>query len=195
MPRASGFLCLLLAAAAASLLAPAGCAHAQGGLFPTPASTNVSASWTISLKANGHGGSQQSSGYLDGMSVSVFLLQPVDEGGGDGLCFAACFYCTDPCADFYFGVCILQADSGGLFVGTGILRVVWSANRGRPVRENATLTFATTGDLLLRDADGSLVWSTATSGQSVARMTMTKSGNLVLFDGKNTPIVCSWASN
>ncbi|KAF8663303.1 hypothetical protein HU200_055915 [Digitaria exilis] len=122
------------------------------------------------------------------MSVSVFLLQPVDEGGGDGLCFAACFYCTDPCADFYFGVCILQADSGGLFVGTGILRVVWSANRGRPVRENATLTFATTGDLLLRDADGSLVWSTATSGQSVARMTMTKSGNLVLFDGKNTPV-------
>jgi hypothetical protein len=43
----SDLLCLLLAsAAAARLLAPAGRAHAQGDLFPTPASTNVSTSWS-----------------------------------------------------------------------------------------------------------------------------------------------------
>ncbi|KAF8714350.1 hypothetical protein HU200_027814 [Digitaria exilis] len=179
MPRLC-LLCLLLAAVAASLLAPASRVNAQGGLFPTPASTNISASWTISLKANGHGGSQKSFG--------IFLLQSVD-GSGGGLSFSACFYCTDTCSVFYFGVCILETDSGGgLFDGTGILQVVWSANRGRPVSENATLTFAATGDLLLRDADGGFVWNTNISSQSVAGMTVTKSGNLVLFDGKNTPV-------
>ncbi|KAF8714352.1 hypothetical protein HU200_027818 [Digitaria exilis] len=126
---------------------------------------------------------------MDGMSVSIFLLQSVD-GSGGGLSFSACFYCTDTCSDFYFGVCILQTDSGGFLTwpNAGTLQVVWSANRGHPVSENATLTFAATGDLLLQDTDGSFVWSTNTSGQSVAGMTVTKSGDLVLFDGKNTPV-------
>ena len=186
----SDLLCLLLAsAAAARLLAPAGRAHAQGDLFPTPASTNVSTSWAISLKAGGRG-AQQSFGYMDGMSVSVFLLQSVQAPPQGGLSFAACFYCADPCADFYFGVCILQVDSGGFlsWPNAGTLQVVWSANRDRAVRENATLSFTAAGDLLLRDTDGSLVWYTGTSNQSVAGMTVTKSGNLVLFDRKNAPV-------
>jgi len=183
----SDLLCLLLAAA--RLLAPAGRAHAQGDLFPTPASTNVSTSWVINLKAGGHG-AQQSFGYMDGMSVSVFLLQSVQAPPQGGLSFAACFYCAAPCADFYFGVCILQVDSGGFlsWPNAGTLQVVWSANRDRAVRENATLSFTAGGDLLLRDTDGSLVWSTRTSDQSVAGMILTKSGNLVLFDRKNAPV-------
>ncbi|CAO2209512.1 unnamed protein product [Urochloa humidicola] len=186
----SGLLCLLLAAAAACLLAPAGrVVHAKNVLFPTPASTNVSTSWTISLKSNGHG-SQQHFGYMDGMSVSVFLLQSVQVPPQEGLCFAACFYCTDPCADFYFGVCILKIDSGGFlsWPNAGTLQVVWSANRDRPVRENATLSFTATGDLMLLDTNGSLVWSTNTSGRSIAGMAVTRSGNLVLFDSKNVPV-------
>jgi len=186
----SDLLCLLLAsAAAARLLAPAGRAHGQGDLFPTPASTNVSTSWVINLKAGGHG-AQQSFGYMDGMSVSVFLLQSVQAPPQGGLSFAACFYCAAPCADFYFGVCILQVDSGGFlsWPNAGTLQVVWSANRDRAVRENATLSFTAGGDLLLRDTDGSLVWSTRTSDQSVAGMILTKSGNLVLFDRKNAPV-------
>ncbi|CAO2194111.1 unnamed protein product [Urochloa humidicola] len=185
---ASGLLCLLLLAAC--LLAPAGrSVHAQGVIFPTPASTNVSTSWTISLKSNGHG-SQQHFGYMDGMSVSVFLLQSVQAPAQGGLSFAACFYCTDPCTDFYFGVCILNVDSGGFlsWPNAGTLQVVWSANRDRAVHENATLSFMATGDLVLRETDGSFVWSTNTSGQSVAGMTVTKSGNLVLFDGRNAPV-------
>ncbi|XP_039809492.1 epidermis-specific secreted glycoprotein EP1-like [Panicum virgatum] len=104
--------------------------------------------------------------------------------------FAACFYCAAPCADFYFGVCIIQVDSGGFlsWPNAGTLQVVWSANRDRAVRENATLSFTAGGDLLLRDTDGSLVWSTRTSDQSVAGMTLTKSGNLVLFYRKNAPV-------
>ncbi|CAL4978473.1 unnamed protein product [Urochloa decumbens] len=186
----SGLLCLLLTAAAARLLAPAGhIVQAQGDLYPTPASTNVSTSWTVSVKSNGHG-SQQHFGYMDGMSVSVFLLQSVQAPAQGGLSFAACFYCTDPCADFYFGVCILEVDSGGFlsWPNAGTLQVVWSANRDHAVHENATLSFMATGDLVLRDTNGSFVWSTDTSGRSVAGMTVTKSGNLVLFDHKNAAV-------
>uniref|UniRef100_A0ACD5VNE3 Uncharacterized protein n=1 Tax=Avena sativa TaxID=4498 RepID=A0ACD5VNE3_AVESA len=66
--------------------------------------------------------------------------------------------------------------------------VVWSANRDRQVQLNATLSFTSGGDLVLRDTDNSLVWSTNTSGQSVAGMTITELGNLVLFNQNNRSV-------
>ncbi|XP_062232900.1 G-type lectin S-receptor-like serine/threonine-protein kinase SD2-5 [Phragmites australis] len=181
----SHLLCLLLAAAVARLLAPAVHVHAQGVPFPTPASANLSTRWTVSLTAANHGA--LSFDYMDGTSVSVFLLQSIQVPPQEGLCYAACFYCITPCKAFLFGVCIVYVDSGGYLSlpNAGTLQIVWSANRGHLVRENATLSFTASGDLLLRDTDGSLVWSTGTSGQSVAGMTVTKSGNLVLFNRNN----------
>ncbi|KAF8648251.1 hypothetical protein HU200_064823 [Digitaria exilis] len=66
--------------------------------------------------------------------------------------------------------------------------VVWSANRDSPVRENATVQFTELGDLVLYDADGTLVWSTNTTGKSVVSMNLTGSGNLVLLDHRNTEV-------
>ncbi|XP_037442068.1 G-type lectin S-receptor-like serine/threonine-protein kinase SD2-5 [Triticum dicoccoides] len=63
-------------------------------------------------------------------------------------------------------------------------KVVWSANRASPVRDNATIELTRHGDLVPRDADGSTVWSSGTSGKSVAGMEITKRGNLVMFDQK-----------
>ncbi|KAK2997567.1 hypothetical protein RJ639_025001 [Escallonia herrerae] len=63
--------------------------------------------------------------------------------------------------------------------------VVWSANRDRPVMENATLDFTDGGDLILKDADGILVWHTNTSG---SRLILTTAGNLMLVDDKDTAI-------
>lgn len=74
--------------------------------------------------------------------------------------------------------------------------MVWSANRDHPLKENATIAMTKDGDLVLRDSDGTKVWSTDTSGKSVMGMSIyflwyignsmgmniTEVGNLVLFD-------------
>ncbi|KAK3016969.1 hypothetical protein RJ639_005334 [Escallonia herrerae] len=66
--------------------------------------------------------------------------------------------------------------------------VVWSANRDRPVGENATLDFTPEGNLELKDADGTFVWSTNTSSLSVLCLNLTTGGNLILVDGKDSVI-------
>ncbi|TVT98300.1 hypothetical protein EJB05_56432, partial [Eragrostis curvula] len=63
--------------------------------------------------------------------------------------------------------------------------VIWSANPDSPVSHDATLTFTREGGLVLNDGDGTMIWPTATKGQSVAGMSLDVSGNLVLFDQNN----------
>ncbi|XP_010661456.1 EP1-like glycoprotein 4 [Vitis vinifera] len=64
-------------------------------------------------------------------------------------------------------------------------QLVWSANRNRPVRFNATLRLTEDGNLILADADGTFVWSTNTAGKSVSGLNLTETGNLVLLDRNN----------
>ncbi|MBA0779154.1 hypothetical protein Gotri_003430 [Gossypium trilobum] len=61
--------------------------------------------------------------------------------------FQFCFYNTTPNA-FTLGLRM------GCRRSESLMRWVWDANRGRPVRENATLTFGSNGNLVLADADG-----------------------------------------
>lgn len=65
--------------------------------------------------------------------------------------------------------------------------ILWFANGQSPVKENATLEFTADGDLILKDADGTRVWSTETSGSNVTRITLDGNGNLRLYDAKNRP--------
>nr|GMC46457.1 G-type lectin S-receptor-like serine/threonine-protein kinase SD2-5 [Ipomoea batatas] len=89
---------------------------------------------------------------------------------------------------FYLVIFSLKISSAGLNANKNLSSInllappliFWSANRDNPVRENATLDFTSKGDLLLKDSDGSLVWSTNTSGFSVVKMSLTAQGNLVL---------------
>ncbi|CAM0943228.1 unnamed protein product [Alopecurus aequalis] len=107
-----------------------------------------------------------------------------------------CASSTPPCNDFLFAVTIGNVYTNqntqipGYLIGTiaDTREIVWSANRDRPVRENATLEFATDGNLVLRDADDSLVWSSNSSGRFVAGMVIKDVGNLVLFDQKNATV-------
>lgn len=64
------------------------------------------------------------------------------------------------------------------------MRWVWDANRGKPVRENATLTFGSDGNLVLADVDGKVAWQTGTANKGVVGLDLLLNGNLVLYDDK-----------
>ncbi|GLJ35697.1 hypothetical protein SUGI_0717230 [Cryptomeria japonica] len=68
------------------------------------------------------------------------------------------------------------------------MQMVWSSNRDQMVQENATLTLTFTGELVLRNLDGTLVWSTNTSTPAFQRMSIEESGNLVLYNSSGRVI-------
>ncbi|CAM0943226.1 unnamed protein product [Alopecurus aequalis] len=106
------------------------------------------------------------------------------------LAFAAGFSCatsTTPCDMFLFAVSIVHVYEG-TDIPYGDPQVVWSANRDHPVGANGTLELTLDGNLVLRDADGSHVWSSGSSGRSVACMMITDIGNLVLLDQRNETV-------
>jgi len=154
-----------------------------GSLGPAP-SASLSTVWTCRVPDIG--------GYEQ--AVDPWLLRPLTTPGHLGLSFGAGFYCISPCETFIFGVYAIYTGDPSLYSDPNeyelVVRglVVWSANRDRQVRQDATLNFTGDGDLVLRDADGSLVWSSNTSGRSVIGVNMMESGNLVLFDHHNVTV-------
>ncbi|XP_076882596.1 G-type lectin S-receptor-like serine/threonine-protein kinase SD2-5 [Bidens hawaiensis] len=85
---------------------------------------------------------------------------------------------------YFFGILISPTEGSWLDNGVEI----WSTSQGYPLKENATLNFTSAGDLVLSDADGSIVWSTNTSGKAVAGMNLIHTGNLVFFDDQNSVV-------
>ncbi|XP_071733128.1 EP1-like glycoprotein 4 [Rutidosis leptorrhynchoides] len=141
--------------------------------YPT---ANLSTTWTNNVSA------PHSVSFTDGSTVRAILLR-----GSFGPKFACGFYCNGTCESYLFAVFIVQTNSGSGIVqpAIGFPQVVWSANRNRPVKLGAKLELNASGDLILKDSDGSHVWSTKTSGKSVVGMQITDTGNLVLFNAKN----------
>ncbi|KAI3769326.1 hypothetical protein L6452_00427 [Arctium lappa] len=101
--------------------------------------------------------------------------------------FLLCFYNTTPTA---FTLALRM----GTIRSDPVLRWVWEANRGNPVRENATLTFSTDGNLVLADADGRIAWQTNTANKGVVGLQILPNGNMVLHDGKGNFIWQSFDS-
>ncbi|KAJ9536389.1 hypothetical protein OSB04_un000424 [Centaurea solstitialis] len=60
--------------------------------------------------------------------------------------------------------------------------VGWAANLDNQVGIGATLNLTVAGELVLRDVDGSTVWTTNTIGKSVVGMNLTDDENVVLLD-------------
>ncbi|KAJ0489089.1 putative protein kinase RLK-Pelle-SD-2b family [Helianthus annuus] len=136
-------------------------------------SANLSTTWvnTQSFRNN--------ISFTDGSMVRPILLR-----GSFGPKFACGFYCNGTCTSYLFAVFIAQTNSGGQITqpSSGFPQVVWSANRDHPVSYGAVLNLTATGELVLQDADGSIVWNTNTTRKSVAGLNLTDDGNLALFD-------------
>ena len=131
-----------------------------------PNFANLNASWT-----NTHGEWVNSS---DWAFVKPILLSLRETSGPGFLCGFHCHYESYLCL---FAILIFQDVYSP--------QLVWSANRNRPVRFNATLRLTEDGNLILADADGTFVWSTNTAGKSVSGLNLTETGNLVLLDRNN----------
>ncbi|KAJ4726441.1 Epidermis-specific secreted glycoprotein EP1 [Melia azedarach] len=65
-----------------------------------------------------------------------------------------------------------------------LYRWVWEANRGKPVRENATFSLGTDGNLALAEADRTIVWQSNTANKGVVGFKLLSNGNMVLYNAK-----------
>ncbi|KAF8024191.1 hypothetical protein BT93_F1399 [Corymbia citriodora subsp. variegata] len=101
--------------------------------------------------------------------------------------FQLCFYNTTPNA---FTLALRMAT-----MRSESLRCwVWEANRGNPVRENATFALRTDGNLVLADADGRVAGQSHTAGKGVVRFELLPTGNMVLYDSKGNYVWQSFDS-
>ncbi|KAJ4715482.1 Epidermis-specific secreted glycoprotein EP1 [Melia azedarach] len=92
--------------------------------------------------------------------------------------FQLAFYNTTP-----------NAHTLALLVGNTVQRMpdsywVWEANRGKPVGEKATFSLGTDGNLVLAEANGTVVWQTNTANKGVVGFKLLPNGNMVLHDSK-----------
>ncbi|PKH71625.1 hypothetical protein CRG98_050059, partial [Punica granatum] len=143
----SSFLQLLLPfLLTSSFLCPT---DAQPFDYPT---ASLSTTWKNSATAN------HSVGFDDGSTVRAVLLR-----GTFGPKYACGFYCNGACDTYLFSIFIVRTNSVSFIVVPGLPQVVWSANRDFPVKINSTLELTSRGDLVLKDADGTIAWSTNTS--------------------------------
>ncbi|PIA33929.1 hypothetical protein AQUCO_03900052v1 [Aquilegia coerulea] len=96
------------------------------------------------------------------------------------------FYRNDKISNrYYFVIVFFTTNLKGWMYSP---QVLWTANRNNSVSDNATLELTSMGDLVLKDVDGSLVWSTNTSGLSIVGMKIGQTGNLILHNAENTII-------
>ncbi|GKD60922.1 epidermis-specific secreted glycoprotein EP1-like protein, partial [Tanacetum coccineum] len=89
--------------------------------------------------------------------------------------FQLCFYNTTPNV-YYLGLRMGTRRDGSL------MRWVWEANRGSPVRENATFSLGSDGNLILAESTGQIVWQTNTANKDVVGFAIESDGNIVLKD-------------
>ncbi|XP_057825232.2 G-type lectin S-receptor-like serine/threonine-protein kinase SD2-5 [Cryptomeria japonica] len=120
-----------------------------------------------------------SSFYADAL-VRPILLTPTILYNNLNLQFGCGFFCYgSPCDTGYqFATFFAIRDNNGKLLD---MQMVWSSNREQMVQENATLALTSTG-VVLRDADGTLIWSTNTSNHDFQGMMIQESGNLILFN-------------
>ncbi|KAI3778596.1 hypothetical protein L2E82_07976 [Cichorium intybus] len=139
---------------------------------------NLSTSWTNDES------SIRSINFTDGSRIRIILST-----NGYPTCG---FFCNGSCTTYLFAIIInlysLDIGWSNTILYKDIPEVLWSANRDYPVSYGAVLNLTAAGELVLHDVDGSIVWTTNTTGKSIAGMNLTDNGNLVLFDGHKSMV-------
>lgn len=155
--------------------------------YPIVTSANVSTSWQN--RPSGTTSELTNWVLADGSPVRPILFvrdQGWSQQGTYKPAFAFGFFSNRTSSNrLFYLVTLLLPRSDDDFILTPPV-IVWVANRDRPVGENATLSLTAAGDLRLRDADGSLAWSTNTAGRSVSSLNFSDGGNLMLLDNRNS---------
>ncbi|KAI6674961.1 hypothetical protein NL676_002867 [Syzygium grande] len=141
----------------------------------------LSTRWTINKIAS------QLTRFSSGSVAQPILLRGK---GAPGPAYACSFYCNGDCNTYLFVVFIVQFNSSALIAISPFTnpQVVWSVNRNNLVQIGATLELTSEGNLVLKDADGTIAWSTNTFGKSVVGLKLTDLRNLVLFDKDNATV-------
>ncbi|MCD9641569.1 hypothetical protein HAX54_027797 [Datura stramonium] len=119
------------------------------------------------------------------LHADFYALTPILLSGTEGPRYHVCgFYCDYSATECVLGILlvIFQHSSTSEINYIYEPQLVWSANRNHPVKANPTLQLSQDGNLVLADSDGTLVWSTNTTGKSVSGLNLTDMGNLLLFD-------------
>ncbi|KAK4368670.1 hypothetical protein RND71_012462 [Anisodus tanguticus] len=86
--------------------------------------------------------------------------------GNAGPRFLCGFYYKYNATECFLSILLYHNRSGGEKGVINKPELVWSASRNHPVKANATLQLGQDGNLVLSDSDGTLVWSTDTTGKS-----------------------------
>ncbi|XP_059064580.1 G-type lectin S-receptor-like serine/threonine-protein kinase SD3-1 [Cryptomeria japonica] len=119
------------------------------------------------------------------LTVRPILLTDNTSYNGENLRFGCGFFCYSvPCDTGYnFAAYFVLYETN--YSDPDDLQMVWTANRERLVQENATLELTSSGDLVLKDSDGTVVWSTNTFTKDFQGMRIEESGNPVLLNRSN----------
>ncbi|KAH0717792.1 hypothetical protein KY285_013823 [Solanum tuberosum] len=120
-----------------------------------------------------------------GPFMRILMLKEIEKDMGYACGFAS--NGEDDSFVFSIGIIRLRQDFLGAQRWTD-LELVWFANRNHPIHENGTLQLLQDGDLVLKDVDGTLVWSTGTANKFVSGIKMMETGNLVLHDTYNQTV-------
>jgi len=112
--------------------------------YPSPIA-NLPAIWT-----NNEATIPYNTTYADGSMIRVILVRQKPAGFGPS--FGCGFICTAPCKVFLFAVFFMSIGDPNdpAFNASATPRIVWTANRYRPVKENASVQFNKDGNLVLR---------------------------------------------
>ncbi|XP_009605940.1 G-type lectin S-receptor-like serine/threonine-protein kinase SD2-5 [Nicotiana tabacum] len=120
--------------------------------------------------------------FINSTTDDFYSLTPILLRGNAGPRFLCGFCCNYNATECFLGILLFPKDI------KNFPHLVWSANRNHPVKVNATLQLGRDGNLVLADSDGTLVWSTNTTGKSISGLNLTERGNIVLFDKRKRAI-------